>query len=196
MRKGKVCNFPGFFTSIFCMDTNTFFQKIQKNPHPVVVDLWAPWCGPCKAVKPTLEKLEAEYKGRVDLWEIDADDSHELLQKLGVYGIPTLIAYREGRELTRYIGAKPTAALKTLFETLSTGGVPGPAALAPLDRILRVAIAAAIAWLAWRFNSNWLLFALSGVVLFSAVHDRCPIWRAITAKFKELTNTAYGRNNS
>jgi len=172
------------------MDTNIFLKQIQNNPRPVVVDLWASWCGPCKAVKPILENLSKEYAGRVDLWEINADDSHELLQKLGVYGIPTLIAYRDGRELTRYIGAKPANALKTLFETLSTGGTPGPAALAPFDRILRVAIAAVITWFAWRMNSNGLLFALSSVALFSAAYDRCPIWRTITSKFKELTGKA------
>jgi thioredoxin 1 len=172
------------------METNDFFQKIQNTPNPVVVDLWAPWCGPCKVVKPILEKLSKEYGGRVDLWQINADESHELLQKLGVYGIPTLIVYRNGAEVMRYIGVKPAKAYQSIFETLSTGGVPGPAALGLVDRLLRAGLGLVVAWLAWKFNSNMLLFALSGVFLFSAVYDRCPIWRAITLKFKELTSKA------
>ncbi len=141
-------------------------------------------------VKPTLEKLSKEYAGRVDLWEINADDSPELLRKLGVYGIPTLVVFRGGREISRYVGAKPANALKNLFETLSTGGDPGPAALAVKDRILRVGAGLVLAWIGWIMNSNWLLFILGGALMFSAVYDRCPIWRAITSKFRELTSKA------
>ena len=167
------------------METAAFFEKLRDNLRPVVVDLWAPWCGPCVAVKPVLEKLSKEYEGRVDVWQINADESRELLQKLGVYGIPTLIVYRSGSEVMRYIGVKPAKAYRSMFETLATGGVPGPAALALADRLIRVGVGLAVAWTTWKTNSNALLFALGGVFLFSAVYDRCPIWRAITTKFKE-----------
>jgi thioredoxin 1 len=89
------------------MDSQAFFEKLKQNPRPVIVDLWAPWCGPCKLVKPILEKLAQEYAGRVDLWQINADENQELLQQLKVYGIPTLIVYRAGKETLRQVGAKP-----------------------------------------------------------------------------------------
>ncbi len=89
------------------MEPRLFFERLKQNPNPVVVDLWAPWCGPCRAVKPTLEKLAQEYAGQVDLWEINADENQELLRQLKVYGIPTLIAYQSDQEKMRYVGAKP-----------------------------------------------------------------------------------------
>ncbi len=141
-------------------------------------------------VKPILEKLSKEYAGRVDLMQINADDSPELLRKLGVYGIPTLVVFRGGKEVSRYVGAKPANVLKNLFETLATGGDPGPAALAAKDRIIRVGAGLVAVWLGWTLNSNWLLFILGGLLIFSAMYDRCPIWRAITSKFKELTSKA------
>ncbi|MHB8778751.1 MAG: thioredoxin [Anaerolineales bacterium] len=168
------------------MNSQAFFEKLKQNPRPVVVDLWAPWCGPCKMIKPILEKLAQEYSGRVDLWQINADESQELLRELKVYGIPTLIVYRDGKETLRQVGAKPASALQALFETLSTGGDPTPTGISSMDRFIRMGAGIALAVIGWATQTSWLLFLLGGVLMFSAIYDRCPIWRAITSQFKKL----------
>jgi thioredoxin len=172
------------------METNPFFEKLRQNPRPVVLDLWAPWCGPCKVVKPSLEKLGRDYSGRVDLWEVNADEHPDLLRSLRVYGIPTLIAYRGGKEMVRYIGAKPASTLKLLFETLSTEGDLVPAGITSLDRFLRFGAGLATIAIGLAVHTNWLLFFIGGLIVFSAIYDRCPIWRAITARFNEMVGKA------
>jgi len=168
------------------MDPQIFFETLKQNPRPVVVDLWAPWCGPCRAVKPSLEKLAQEYAGQVDLWEINADENQELLRQLKVYGIPTLIAYRNGEEQVRYIGAKPQSQLKSLFEALSHGNVPVPSGLSDWERLVRLLAGGVVAGIGWASHSNWFLLMVGGILLFSAVYDRCPIWKAITTQFKKV----------
>jgi thioredoxin len=172
------------------MNSQTFFEKLKQKPHPVVVDLWAPWCGPCKMVKPILEKLAQEYAGRVDLWQINADDNQDLLRELKVYGIPTLIVYRDGKEIQRQVGVKPAAALKTIFETLSAGGEPAPAELSNMDRMIRFGAGAVVVGIGWSIGINWFLLVPGGMLMFSAIYDRCPIWRALTGQFKKLTGQA------
>jgi thioredoxin 1 len=141
-------------------------------------------------IKPLLEKLAQEYAGRVDLWQINADDNQDLLRELKVYGIPTLIIYRDGKETLRQVGAKPASALKNLFETLATGDDPAPAGLSSLDRFIRMGAGLAVVLIGWASQANWLLFILGGGLMFSAVYDRCPIWRALTSQFKKLTGQA------
>jgi thioredoxin 1 len=168
------------------MEPQMFFEQLQQNPRPVLVDLWAPWCGPCKVVKPHLETLAREYAGRVDLWEINADESPELLRALKVYGIPTLIAYEQGKEIVRHVGAKPRNQLMSLFEALSTGRVPTSSGLSTWDRFIRFVAGSVVMGLGWVNHYNWLLLALGGILLFSAIYDRCPIWRAITTQVKKF----------
>jgi thioredoxin len=172
------------------MNKQEFSDKLEKNPLPVVVDLWAPWCGPCKMVKPILEKLSGEYAGRVDLWQINADENQELVRELKVYGIPTLIVFRDGKEILRQVGAKPASALKELFESLSQGATPTPSGLAINERLIRMGAGIAVTVLAVSSGWSWFLLVLGGALMFSAVYDRCPIWRALTGQFKKMTGRA------
>ena len=141
-------------------------------------------------IKPILEKLAKEYEGRVDLWQINADDNQDLLRELKVYSIPTLIVYHDGKETLRQVGAKPASALQSMFETLAAGGVPTPAGISTADRFVRLTAGLALASFGWLNGTNWIFLILGGALMFSAVYDRCPIWKALTTQCKKLTSRA------
>ena len=92
----------------------TFVSEVLESELPVVVDIWAAWCGPCKAIAPILEHLAAEYAGRVKIVKIDADANPETVTTVGVTSIPTLSFYRDGERVDMLIGAhqKPSIAAK------------------------------------------------------------------------------------
>ena len=113
-------------------------------------------------IKPTLEKLAQEYEGRVDLWEVNADDNPEILKSLRVYGIPTLIVFRNGQETQRYVGAKSGSTLKSLFEALATGGEKLPASLSTADRLIRLGAGVALAGIWYAADGHWLLLVMAG----------------------------------
>jgi thioredoxin 1 len=167
----------------------TLREKLIKNGRPVVIDFWAPWCGPCRAIEPSLKRLEQMYGGQVDVWKVNADEQPGLLNQLKVYGIPTVIAFREGQEVARQTGSQPQAALARLFEAAQSGELPGSSGPSRTDRVVRMAVGLGLFVLAYLSNFNGFYLALAllgGGVMFSAVHDRCPIWRAISARVMTL----------
>jgi thioredoxin 2 len=78
---------------------------------PVLVDLWAPWCGPCRMVAPILEQLAAERAGRLKVVKVNVDELPQVSARYGVQGVPTLLLLEGGREIARQVGAAPKAAL-------------------------------------------------------------------------------------
>ena len=93
-----------------------FEDKVLSNDLPVVVDFWAPWCGPCRMVAPILDKLAKEYSGKVVIAKVNTDEDSQYAQQYGVQGIPTMIFVNEGKLIHRQVGALPEPVLRDLFE--------------------------------------------------------------------------------
>ncbi len=104
--------------------TDTNFQaEVLENAEPVLVDFWAPWCGPCRMVSPVVEQMGREYAGRLKVVKLDIDDAPAIAARYGVQGIPLLVVMKEGAEIDRVVGAVPAGQLRAVLER----HVPRPA---------------------------------------------------------------------
>jgi len=88
-----------------------FDQVVTASTLPVLVDLWAPWCGPCRIVEPGVERAAGSLAGRLKVVKVNVDQAPRTAERLGVQGIPTLLLLRDGREVARQVGAVPPPAL-------------------------------------------------------------------------------------
>jgi thioredoxin 2 len=92
-------------------DDTTFDAVVTTSPVPVLVDLWAPWCGPCRMVSPAVERMAAAYPGRLKVTKVNVDDSPRTAQRFQAMSIPTLLVMTEGQVTARQVGALPEPAL-------------------------------------------------------------------------------------
>src|SRR4030042_6163537 len=89
-----------------------FDEMVLKSKTPVLVDFWAPWCGPCRMVAPIVDELANEYEGKVALYKLNTDDNQETARKYGIMSIPTLIIFKNGQPVSNIVGFRPKAELK------------------------------------------------------------------------------------
>ena len=97
--------------------TDAAFEKtVLESSLPVIVDFWAPWCGPCKMVAPILDKLAKEYAGELIVAKVNTDENPEWAMKYGVQGIPTMLLMYDGKIVNRQVGALPEPMLREVVE--------------------------------------------------------------------------------
>lgn len=106
--------------NIFEITDSSFEQEVLKSSTPVLVDFWATWCGPCKALAPTVEQLAGDYVGKIKFCKVDVDNNPGKAAQFGVRSIPTLILFRGGKTVGQLVGNVPRGTIEELFRKSAT----------------------------------------------------------------------------
>jgi len=175
------------------VDKKTFVERLKTHPRPIVVDVWATWCNPCRVIEPDMRRLTQQYKDRVDVWKVNVDEEREITRALGVRGIPTLIIFKSGKELGRIVGAQPLSVLGEMFEAALIGERL-QTSLSPQERLLRLITCMALLAVSWTVkNSTVSTVCTVGAffILFLTLVDMLPFWQTMQKRmgdwFRRLT---------
>jgi thioredoxin 2 len=110
------CKTPLSVGAPMMVTDSTFAAEVERSPLPVLVDAWAPWCGPCRIIAPVIDELAREMAGRVRFAKLNVDDNPATAARFGVRSIPTLLLIRDGREVDRIVGVVPRAEIARRLE--------------------------------------------------------------------------------
>jgi len=102
-------------SKVLTITTDNFESEVVNSDVPVLIDFWAPWCGPCQIIAPTLDKLAAEVTGKAKVGKINVDEQPDLARQYSVMSIPTLLVFVEGVQKTKAVGVKSLAELKQML---------------------------------------------------------------------------------
>lgn len=92
---------------IITLTKDNFEQEVVNSDKPVIIDFWAEWCGPCRAVAPIMDELANEYEGKIKIGKVNVDNEGELAMKYRIMSIPTVMVYKDGQMVEKIIGARP-----------------------------------------------------------------------------------------